>query len=122
MEDHPLSRYAFVDKEGHLIEHCSDYLVILEEITYLRRELLWLQSPEFFPVVSSNIAAVAYNEKTELLRVQFKGGGDTYTYEAVPRAVFNELLLSESKGSFLNTSIKGIYEFRRDVIPKSLLG
>ena len=54
------------------------------------------------PVGSSNVIAVGWADGT--LAIEFKGG--TYRYSDVPETVFDELLASESKGSFVHQNIK----------------
>ena len=37
----------------------------------------------------------------------------TYDYQAVPAKIFQDLLVAESKGRFVNWSIKPYYRYRR---------
>lgn len=77
------------------------------------------------PVQSSNLLEVAYhfphpNDMAEPaggpgdLYVKFGGGGRTetvYVYRSVPQHEFVHLLAAESKGKYLNASIKGKYDY-----------
>jgi KTSC domain len=55
---------------------------------------------EMIPVASSNVLAIGYDQKNKLLRVEFHNG-HLYEYSAVPVAVFDAFLESNSKGSFV---------------------
>ena len=57
---------------------------------------------------SSSIEAAGYDLKRRTLRIRFVRGW-TYDYQAVPAKVFRDLLAAESKGRFVNWSIKPYY-------------
>lgn len=61
-------------------------------------------------VESSNVKSVGYNENT--LYVLFKNGG-LYQYKDVPVKIYDELLVAESVGKYLNKEIKKVYEVER---------
>lgn len=63
---------------------------------------------EMVPVVSSNIAAVGYDENTHMLAVQFSNGR-TYRYAGVPNGEFQNLLNASSVGSYFASNIKNIF-------------
>lgn len=63
-------------------------------------------------VVSSNIKAVGLTDKG--LIVQFQSGVK-YLYEGVTKKVYDQLMEAESKGKFINTNIKGNYNFTKVV-------
>jgi len=63
------------------------------------------------PVESSNVEAVAYDDKTRQLQVQFKKSG-TYTYDGVPPSIGNAFPYLESKG-------KGVWQLLRGKYPYS---
>lgn len=65
---------------------------------------------QFVSVESSNVAAVAYNEKEQKLFVEFKNGS-RYFYQPVPQTVYMALLESPSKGRFLSAEIIGRYKY-----------
>jgi hypothetical protein len=46
------------------------------------------------------------------LKVTFKNGRE-YLYEGVPAQVYEDFLMSESKGKFLNENIVGRYNYSR---------
>jgi len=60
---------------------------------------------EMKPVNSSNLTAVGYDEAKKLLKVAFKDGS-IYTYEEVPKALYDGLLAAESQGKFFNIQIR----------------
>ena len=69
--------------------------------------------PAIRGVESSSIAAVGYDPTTRRLYLRFVGSGNAYLYHEVPPATFDELMRAESKGGFVNSMIKGSYEYRR---------
>jgi len=65
---------------------------------------------EMFPVVSSNVESIGYNEGTQILRVKFLTGG-IYEYKNVPLMEFEQLKSTSSVGSYLNRNIARIYPY-----------
>ena len=63
-------------------------------------------------VDSSNIEAVGHDPEAQELHVRFLSD-DTYVYHGVPAEVYDELMASASKGSYLNRMIKGVYEYSK---------
>jgi hypothetical protein len=68
---------------------------------------------EFQYVDSTSIDQVGYDPEAGELHVVYKKSG-CYVYSGVPPEKFEQLMNSESKGTFINHEIKGIYEFRRE--------
>jgi len=64
------------------------------------------------PVESSNIAAIGYSDVERVLQVDF-WSGTRYRYFGVPQRKFDEFLAAPSKGRYLNSEIKGEYDFER---------
>jgi hypothetical protein len=62
-------------------------------------------------VNSSAIAFVGNDARTQQLFVTFRSG-NTYAYERVPKAVYDGLMRSSSKGEFFNRAIKDRYDHR----------
>jgi hypothetical protein len=62
------------------------------------------------PVSSSSLASIGYSKDDSTLEVEFKSGS-LYRYFAVPPSVFQQMLQAESKGTFHNRSLRGIYPF-----------
>ncbi len=60
---------------------------------------------------SSNLDYAAYSEKEQELTIWFKNrkSETRYVYSKVPVTVFGELMKSESKGKFFQSSIRNIY-------------
>lgn len=69
--------------------------------------------PEMHYVDSSNVEAIGYDADNQLLHVRFLESGDTYLYYDVEEWVFHEFLQADSKGIYLNTSIKGRYQYSK---------
>lgn len=60
---------------------------------------------EMIPVSSSNIKAIGYNRKRQVLRVAFKPNA-LYEYYAIPEYLYNGLMSADSHGKYLNRYIK----------------
>ena len=60
------------------------------------------------PVSSSTIAAIAYDEETGMLEVEFVSGA-VYRYCGVHQDVFEDFRAAPSKGRFFNRHIKDAY-------------
>jgi hypothetical protein len=60
---------------------------------------------------SSNIREVRYTAAGNMV-VQFKNGTE-YLYKNVERSVYDEMTMTESAGKFLNSVIKGKYEYEK---------
>lgn len=69
--------------------------------------------PEMHYADSSNVEAIGYDSDNLELHVRFLKSGETYVYYDVEEWVFQEFLQADSKGIYLNTNIKGIYEFNK---------
>lgn len=67
--------------------------------------------PEMQFVDSSNIEAIGYEADAQELHVRFLKSGETYVYYAVEAWVFEELMQTDSKGTYLNTRIKPHYQY-----------
>lgn len=61
---------------------------------------------------SSVIAYIRYDQPKQDLYIRFVSG-DLYRYKKVPAEVYEHLLKASSKGTFLNKSIKGNYDFQK---------
>jgi len=64
------------------------------------------------PVQSSNVAAVAYDDKTRTQTVRFKDGS-TYEYYDVPPNVGNAFPFIDSKGRFIWSNFRGKYAYSK---------
>ena len=69
--------------------------------------------PEMHYVDSSNVEAIGYDSDNQVLHVRFVESGETYLYYDVEEWVFHEFLQADSKGIYLNTSIKGGYQYSK---------
>ena len=61
---------------------------------------------------SSVVAHIDYNLDSSTLTITFISGL-VYAYKAVPEDVYKEMKMAPSKGTYLNTHIKGKYDFER---------
>ncbi len=66
------------------------------------------QLRQSFPA-STALAGASYDDATQSLTVTFKGGGAPYTYPDVPPDVWEQLVSSDSPGTFWRNSIKDAY-------------
>jgi len=66
---------------------------------------------ELLEVVSSNINKIGY--ENNCLFVEYKSGV-RYKYKDVPEELFTKLREAESKGRFMNSEIKGKFEYIRE--------
>lgn len=64
------------------------------------------------PVVSSNLEAIGYDDRTRILAVQFRSG-HIHHYAGVAAETALELLGAESKGKYYAATIKGRYQAER---------
>jgi hypothetical protein len=67
--------------------------------------------PRMHTVESSAVAKVGYDAEAEEVVIEYLDG-DRYAYEGVPPGVFEELTNADSKGTFVNATIKE-YPFRK---------
>ena len=56
----------------------------------------------------SPIRSIYYDENSETLHVAFSDGTD-YTYNGVPKQVYEEFDRAASQGSYFNSNIRGSY-------------
>ena len=63
-------------------------------------------------VQSSNIVSIGFDEDSEILQVEFKGGV-VYEYFDVPEHIHEELMAAESVGSYFARVVKGNYSFNK---------
>ena len=68
--------------------------------------------PDMFPVSSSNVAAVGYDENSRTLYVRFLNQS-LYMYKGVPKNEFENLKNAPSVGSYLHRNFKNVYPYER---------
>ena len=61
---------------------------------------------------SSNVKRFRYDGANQTLTVEFKNGS-RYNYYDVPQHIFDGMKSADSKGTYLNAEIKGIYRYAR---------
>ncbi|OKS88888.1 KTSC domain-containing protein [Mucilaginibacter polytrichastri] len=61
---------------------------------------------------SSVVANTEYDPKRKVLRITYTSG-KVYDYLAVPQQVYDEMMAADSKGQYLNYSIKGKYRYKK---------
>ena len=66
---------------------------------------------KMFPVTSSNVESLGYDDATRELHVRFKGGGH-YVYADVPSGSFENVLAAKSIGAAIH-SIKAKHKARK---------
>lgn len=66
----------------------------------------------WIPVSSSNLSAVAYDDSTHTLYIEFHSSG-VYAYFDVPPSVFRGLLTAPSHGSYHAAHIKHNYRYSK---------
>lgn len=67
--------------------------------------------PDMHFVDSSHVESIGYDAETCELYVSFANTGRTYVYYNVEAWVFDEFMRADSKGLYLNHSIKGKYDY-----------
>lgn len=67
---------------------------------------------QHYPVSSSNISSIGYDNNTQTLEVVFQNGS-VYQYYNVPETIFEALKQAPSKGQFLNSQIKNAFPYSR---------
>lgn len=67
----------------------------------------WIETPE-----SSNIARFAYDEASQVMKVEFTNGA-VYDYFDVHQHIYEGMRNSPSKGQYLAQQIKGNYRYAR---------
>jgi hypothetical protein len=63
-----------------------------------------------FPMNSSAIAGHGYDAGRHTLRLKYRNGR-VYDYFEVPPAIYEEFLIADSAGEFVNLSIKPFYHY-----------
>ncbi|MFT6925862.1 MAG: hypothetical protein ACJAZP_001454 [Psychromonas sp.] len=66
---------------------------------------------ERMSVDSSNLVSVGYDKDTSTLEVEFNSG--LYQYFDVPAYVYEELMNSDSKGSYMHRTVKNSFSCER---------
>jgi hypothetical protein len=64
------------------------------------------------PVSSSNIQSIGYDDKTQILEIEFHSDG-IYQYYSVPKSTFEELMNASSHGKYFHRHIKGAFAYDR---------
>src|SRR5690606_35438544 len=64
------------------------------------------------PIASSNIAAVGYDKKAQILEIEFHHGA-IYQYVDVPEKVYEELMSSPSQGAYFMNEIKEKFKYQK---------
>lgn len=63
-------------------------------------------------VSSSAVRSIGYNAETQVLEVEYLGGG-VYQYTNVPASEYEALMSSSSVGKYLQNNIKSAYSARK---------
>ena len=65
-----------------------------------------------YPVSSSNISSIGYDQRSATLEVEFTSG-DVYRYFDVPEHLHQQFLRAASLGQFLNDNIRYRYRYQK---------
>lgn len=63
-------------------------------------------------VASSNVASVGYDAVAETLEIEFHSGA-IYQYYGVPSGVYEDLMSTPSKGSYLHRNVRHAFPYSR---------
>jgi hypothetical protein len=66
--------------------------------------------PRMHSVASSYIAAIGYDPAARELHVRLVKADETHVYLGVEQAVYDRLLLSDSKGAYVNDVLRRGYQ------------
>ena len=72
----------------------------------------WIDTPE-----SSHISGFAYDPEQSTLFLEFKHK-TIYSYQAVPKTVFQSFRIAGSKGKFFHSEIKTHYQCKKTIIDR----
>lgn len=64
------------------------------------------------PVVSSSLASIGYDEREQVLEIEFRNGG-IYRYSGITKEFFTQFMSANSKGRFFALKIRGRFPFAR---------
>jgi len=67
---------------------------------------------KMLPVDSSNLSAVGYDPKTNIMHIRFQSGR-LYAYYDVPENIYHDLMNADSLGSFFNSFIKDFFRYTK---------
>ena len=83
--------------------------LVPKQVYKLPKGLIWTSMPqksvEMYSVNSSNVVSVGYDETTQELYIEYKGGV-IYQYKNVPEEYWNALQNADSKGSWIHWFLK----------------
>jgi hypothetical protein len=68
--------------------------------------------PEMIHVRSSNVEAVGYDSSELTLYVRYLDGSE-YAYYGVPEFIYDDLLSTNSIGSYLHVYVKNQYSYKK---------
>jgi len=68
-------------------------------------------------LASKSVASAGYDEGTSVLEIEFSSGR-IYQFDGVPKGVFDWLVRTQSKGSYVSRMINDRYPYR-DVTPSA---
>ena len=63
-------------------------------------------------VLSTEIEWIGYEQKQNMLQVEFIAGG-TYQYQNVPKRIYDAFLTAPSHCQYFESNIKGQYPYRK---------
>lgn len=114
---------AVVSALTTITELCAMVADLTDRVAALEEGVAWLEKQQstapvpatkaipMTKVSSSNVGEIGYDADGNML-VRFHSGA-LYSYQGVPKSLFDDILASESVGSALNSSVKGLFECKR---------
>lgn len=91
---------------------CSGKFLASQDSIAFRLSLSFKCELNWYQVTSSDIAAIAYDETSQTLGIEFLKGG-TYEYFDFPASLFDQFLGADSKGKFFHAFIKGQFRYAK---------
>ncbi|MBU0678795.1 MAG: KTSC domain-containing protein [Verrucomicrobia bacterium] len=64
-------------------------------------------------VESSMLKAVGYDAGSQTLTVKFTSSDEVYTYQGVPKDVYDSIMSSDSMGTYFTENVKGKFEYTK---------
>lgn len=71
-----------------------------------------MSRPEMIYVSSSNVESIGFDSSESILYVRFLDGSE-YAYYGVPQYIYEDLLSTNSIGSYLHVYVKNQYRYEK---------
>ena len=107
----------FPEIKQHIEKQAGTHLALLEKTGLAYRRNNGLVKKAAHELKSTNIKSVDYNKENNSLDIEFHSGG-TYTYEDVPKSLFDRIRKVKSPGKFFHKHIKKDNKFAYNKLEK----